>query len=153
VRHARWKRLCTGDERDRYRQCDGPEGLPLLLGTGRDDDPAWRRLDRSDVGQQRDGIEHRQLPVHERRLTALRYRFERLLTSPKTSTVNLVGAVTLANLPADITVSATGGAGTGLGAAQDKTATIDGLITPANFGAASPDTYSKTVTVAIEAIP
>jgi hypothetical protein len=74
-------------------------------------------------------------------------------TSPKTGTVNLVGAVTAANLPADITVTATGGAGTGLGGGQDKTATIDGSITPANFGAASPDTYSKTVTVAIEAIP
>ena len=73
--------------------------------------------------------------------------------SPKTRTVNLVGAVTLALLPADITVTGTGGAGTGLGAGQDKTATIDGLITPANFGGASPDTYSKTVTIGIEAIP
>jgi len=27
------------------------------------------------------------------------------------------------------------------------------LITPANFGGAAPDTYSKTVTIAIEAIP
>jgi hypothetical protein len=73
--------------------------------------------------------------------------------SPKTATVNLVGAVTLANLPADITVTATGGAGTGLGAGESKTATIGGLITPANFGGAAPDTYSKTVTIAIEAIP
>lgn len=73
--------------------------------------------------------------------------------SPKTATVNLLGAVSATNLPADITVSATGGAGTGLGAGQNKTATIDGSITPANFGAADPDTYSKTVTVAIEAIP
>jgi hypothetical protein len=73
--------------------------------------------------------------------------------SPKTRTVNLVGAVTAANLPADITVTATGGAGTGLGAGNDKTATIGGLITPANFGAAAPDTYSKTVTIDIQAIP
>ena len=71
--------------------------------------------------------------------------------SPKTATVNLVGAVTLANLPADITVTATGGAGTGLGAGNDKTATIGGLITPANFGGAAPDTYSKTVTIDIQA--
>jgi hypothetical protein len=73
--------------------------------------------------------------------------------SPKTVTVNLVGGVTLANLPADITVTATGGAGTGLGGGQDKTATISGLITPANFQPAQADTYSKTVTIDIEAIP
>jgi hypothetical protein len=73
--------------------------------------------------------------------------------SPKTANVNLVGAVTLANLQASITVTATGGAGTGLGAGQDRTATIDGSITPANFGGAAPDTYSKTVTIGIEAIP
>lgn len=73
--------------------------------------------------------------------------------SPKTRTVNLVGAVTLANLAADITVTATGGAGTGLGGGQDKTATIGGLITPTDFQAAAVDTYSKTVTIAIEAIP
>jgi hypothetical protein len=72
--------------------------------------------------------------------------------SPKTATVNLVG-VLLGNLAADITVTATGGAGTGLGAGQNKTATIGALITPANFGAATPDTYSKTVTIGIEAIP
>jgi hypothetical protein len=73
--------------------------------------------------------------------------------SPKTRTVNLLGAVTAANLPADITVTATGGAGTGLGAGQEKTATISGLITPANFGAAAPDSYSKTVRIDIRAIP
>lgn len=73
--------------------------------------------------------------------------------SPKTRSVNLVGAVTLANLAADITVTATGGTGSGLGAAENKTATIDGSISVANFQAAAPDTYSKTVTVAIEAIP
>ena len=78
---------------------------------------------------------------------------EGTFASPKTRSVNLVGAVTSANLSADITVTATGGAGTGLGAGQDKTGTISGSITPANFGGASPDTYSKTVTVAIEAIP
>jgi len=71
--------------------------------------------------------------------------------SPKTATVNLVGAVTLANLPADITVTATGGPGTGLGGSENKTATIGGLITPANFGGAAPDTYSKTVTIDIQA--
>jgi hypothetical protein len=74
--------------------------------------------------------------------------------SPKTRTVSLAGTAVPANtVAADITVTATGGAGTGLGGGQDKTATIDGSITPANFAAASPDTYSKTVTVAIEAIP
>jgi hypothetical protein len=73
--------------------------------------------------------------------------------SPKSVSVNLVGAVTLANLPANITVTATGGAGTGLGSGQEKTATIDGSITPANFGPAAPDSYSKTVTIDIEAIP
>jgi len=73
--------------------------------------------------------------------------------SPKTRTVNLVGAVTAANLPADITVTATGGAGTGLGAGQEKTATISGLITPANFGGAAPDSYSKSVQINIQAVP
>jgi len=73
--------------------------------------------------------------------------------SPKSVNVNLVGAVTLANLQANITVTATGGAGTGLGGTEDKTATIDGFITPANFGVAAADTYSKTVTIDIEAIP
>ena len=73
--------------------------------------------------------------------------------SPKTATVNLVGAVTAANLPADITVTATGGAGTGLGGSENKTATISGLITPASFGGAAPDSYSKTVTIDIQAIP
>ena len=73
--------------------------------------------------------------------------------SPKTRSVTLVGAVTLGNLATDITVTATGGAGTGLGAGQNKTATISALITPANFGAATPDSYSKSVTIGIEAIP
>lgn len=72
--------------------------------------------------------------------------------NPKTATVNLVGAVTFANLPADITVTATD-PGTGLGGSEDKLATIGGLITPPNFQAAAVDTYSKTVTIAIEAIP
>ena len=71
--------------------------------------------------------------------------------SPKTATVNLLGPVTSANLPADITVTGTGGAGTGLGVGGDKPATITGNITPANFGGASPDTYSKTVTIDIQA--
>jgi hypothetical protein len=71
--------------------------------------------------------------------------------SPKTATVNLAGTAT--NLAADITVTATGGAGTGLGAGQDKIATISGLITPANFSVAAPDTYSKVVTIGIQAIP
>jgi hypothetical protein len=73
--------------------------------------------------------------------------------SPKNANVNLVGAVTFTNLQASITVTATGGAGTGLGAGNDKTATIDGLITPANFGGAAPDSYSKTVTIDIQAVP
>ena len=73
--------------------------------------------------------------------------------SPKTVTVNLVGAVTAANLPADITVTATGGAGTGLGAGQDKTATISGVITQPNFSTAQADTYSKAVNIDIQAIP
>ncbi|MGQ0579295.1 MAG: hypothetical protein ACT4PQ_10355 [Betaproteobacteria bacterium] len=74
--------------------------------------------------------------------------------SPKSATVLLAGALVPANtVAADITVTATGGAGTGLGAGQNKTATIGGVITPANFSGAAPDTYSKTVTIAIEAIP
>lgn len=74
--------------------------------------------------------------------------------TPKNATVLLAGALVPANtVAADITVTATGGAGSGLGAGQNKTATIDGLITPANFSGAAPDTYSKTVTIAIEAIP
>ncbi len=74
--------------------------------------------------------------------------------SPKTATVLLAGALVPANtVAADITVTATGGAGTGLGGSENKTATIGGLITPGNFGGAAPDSYSKTVTIAIEAIP
>lgn len=71
--------------------------------------------------------------------------------SPKTVTVVLTDGTN--NMSADITVTATGGTGTGLGAGQDKVATIGGLITPANFQAAVPSTYAKTVTIAIEAIP
>jgi len=71
--------------------------------------------------------------------------------SPKTRTVTLTDGTN--NMPADVTVTATSGAGTGLGAGQDKTATISGLITPANFGSASPATYSKDVIIGIEAIP
>jgi hypothetical protein len=74
--------------------------------------------------------------------------------SPKTATVLLAGAVVPANtVAADITVTATGGAGSGLGGGQDKVATIGGSIAPAAFQPAPPDTYSKTVTIAIEAIP
>jgi len=71
--------------------------------------------------------------------------------SPKTRTVALTSPS--GNMNADITVTATGGAGTGLGAGNDKIATISGAITPANFGGAAPDTYSKIVTIGIEAIP
>lgn len=70
--------------------------------------------------------------------------------SPKTRTVTLTFGAN--NLNADITVTG-GGAGTGLGAGNDKTAAVSGLITPANFGGAVPGTYSKDVTVAIQAIP
>ena len=74
--------------------------------------------------------------------------------SPKNATVSLAGLAVPANtVAASITVTATGGAGSGLGAGNDKTATIDGLITPANFSGAAPDTYSKDVTIGIEAIP
>lgn len=71
--------------------------------------------------------------------------------SPKNANVVLTDGTN--NLTASITVTATGGTGTGLGAGQDKVATIDGLITPANFSAAVASTYSKSVTIAIEAIP
>jgi hypothetical protein len=69
--------------------------------------------------------------------------------SPKTRVVPLAGAST--NLNASITVTATGGAGSGLG--TDKTATIDGFIAPADFSTALADTYSATVTIAIQAVP
>lgn len=71
--------------------------------------------------------------------------------SPKSANVVLTDGTN--NLTANITVTATGGQGTGLGGTEDKTATIDGFITPPNFSVAVPSTYSKTVTIAIEAIP
>jgi len=74
-----------------------------------------------------------------------------LYESPKNRTVNLVGGVTAANLAASITVTATGGAGTGLGAGQEKTATIRGDILDTDYQAAPPDTYTKSVTIYIQA--
>jgi|GEM_PF-4840371 len=71
--------------------------------------------------------------------------------SPKVANVTLTDGTN--NLTAQITVTATGGAGTGLGGTEDKTATISGEITPANFQAAVPSTYSKSVRVDIQAIP
>jgi len=71
--------------------------------------------------------------------------------SPKTATVVLSDGTN--SLNADITVTATGGTGSGLGGGQDKVATIDGLIAPADFSVAPASTYSKVVTIAIEAIP
>jgi hypothetical protein len=71
--------------------------------------------------------------------------------SPKSVNVLLTDGTN--NLSANITVTATGGTGTGLGGGQDKAATIDGFITPANFSAAVASSYSKTVTIAIEAVP
>lgn len=71
--------------------------------------------------------------------------------SPKTVTVVLTDGTN--NLSADITMTATGGAGTGLGGGQDKVGTISGAIAPANFQAAIASTYSKTVTIDIQAIP
>ena len=71
--------------------------------------------------------------------------------SPKTVTVVLTDGTN--NLSADITMTATGGAGTGLGPSENKVGTVSGLITPANFQGAVPSTYSKTVTIGIEAIP
>jgi hypothetical protein len=71
--------------------------------------------------------------------------------SPKTVTVVLTDGTN--NMNADITMTATGGAGSGLGAGQNKVGTISGLIAPADFQAAVPSTYSKTVTIDIQAIP
>jgi nicotinamide mononucleotide (NMN) deamidase PncC len=71
--------------------------------------------------------------------------------SPKTVTAVLTDGTN--NMNADITMTATGGAGTGLGGGQDKVGTISGLITPASFQVAVPSTYSKTVTIDIQAIP
>ena len=71
--------------------------------------------------------------------------------SPKTAVVPLAGSST--NLNASITITATGGAGTGLGSGQEKTATIGGVIAPADFSTALADTYSATVTIAIQATP
>jgi hypothetical protein len=70
--------------------------------------------------------------------------------SPKTRVVPLAGAST--NLNASITVTS-GGTGTGLGAGQEISATISGIIAPADFQTALADTYSATVTIAIQAVP
>lgn len=69
---------------------------------------------------------------------------------PKTASVNLVGVGTATLLPASITITG-GGAGTGLGSGQEISATIGGIITPANFQAALVDTYQETVTIMISA--
>jgi hypothetical protein len=71
--------------------------------------------------------------------------------SPKTASVTLTDGTN--NLTSSMTVTATGGAGTGMGAGQNKTATVGVTITPANFAAAPASTYTKAVTVAIQAAP
>jgi len=66
---------------------------------------------------------------------------------PKIATVTLTGA---GNLDAQITVAGSG-AGTGMGGAGDKTATVSALITAANIDSAAVGAYSKNVLITIQA--
>ena len=69
-------------------------------------------------------------------------------TSPSASVVLSDGGTN--NMTA--TVSVTGAtAGTGLGGGQDKTATVGGTISQANFQNVSPALYGKTVVIGISA--
>ena len=70
--------------------------------------------------------------------------------STASATVTLVAGAN--NMSATVDVAG-GGAGTGLGGGQDKTATVSGLIVPANFQNVNPANYSASVTVGIQATP
>ena len=70
---------------------------------------------------------------------------------PKTRSVTLTSGAN--NLTSSMTVTG-GGQGDGMGGAgNNKTATVDVSITPTNFSAAPAGTYTKAVTVAIQAAP